>query len=67
MVTCDYSPFSISFQPRMPFYLFPYDHDAIDVIIGTCCLEYRLALLYEDKDFDPMEKHLKLEIVKVRA
>jgi hypothetical protein len=39
----------------------------IDVIIGTFCLEYRLALLHEDKDFDPMEKHLKLEIVKVRA
>ena len=42
-------------------------HKTIDVIIGTFCLHYHLALLHDDKDFDPMEKHLKLEILKVRA
>jgi predicted nucleic acid-binding protein len=35
----------------------------IDVIIGTFCLNYQLALLHDDRDFDPMEKYLNLKIV----
>jgi predicted nucleic acid-binding protein len=35
----------------------------IDVMIGTFCIHYRLPLLYEDKDFDPMVKLLGLRIV----
>jgi hypothetical protein len=42
-------------------------HKTIDVIIATFCLHHRLALLHADKDFDSMEKHLKLDIVKVQA
>ena len=35
----------------------------IDVIIGTFCIHYRLPLLHDDKDFDPMVKFLGLKIV----
>lgn len=36
----------------------------IDVMIGTYCIENRLPLLYSDKDFDPMVKHVGLERVR---
>lgn len=36
----------------------------IDVMIGTYCIENRLPLLYSDKDFDPMVKHIGLERVR---
>jgi predicted nucleic acid-binding protein len=32
----------------------------IDVIIATWCIENRVALLHNDRDFDVMEKHLGL-------
>ncbi len=32
----------------------------IDVMIGTYCIANRLPLLYSDRDFDPMVKHLGL-------
>ncbi len=35
----------------------------IDVMIGTFCIHYRLPLLHDDKDFDPMVKFLGLKIV----
>ncbi|MBZ0256345.1 PIN domain nuclease [bacterium] len=35
----------------------------IDVIIGSYCIFHNLYLLYEDKDFDPMAKFLKLKTV----
>jgi predicted nucleic acid-binding protein len=35
----------------------------IDVMIGTFCLNYQLPILYQDKDFDPMVKFLKLKAV----
>lgn len=35
----------------------------IDVMIGTFCIHYRLPLLHDDRDFDPMVKLLKLKIV----
>ena len=36
----------------------------IDMIIGTFCIETNLPLLHQDRDFDPMEKHLKLKVVR---
>jgi predicted nucleic acid-binding protein len=35
----------------------------IDVIIGTFCIQHRLALLHDDRDFDPLVKFLGLKIV----
>lgn len=32
-----------------------------DIIIGTFCIEHRHSLLHEDRDFEPMEKHLGLK------
>lgn len=36
-----------------------------DVMIATVCLEADFALLHNDRDFDPMEKHLGLRVIKV--
>ena len=33
-----------------------------DIIIGTYCIEYRHALLHDDRDFAPMTEHLGLII-----
>jgi predicted nucleic acid-binding protein len=33
-----------------------------DIIIGTYCIERDHALLHDDRDFDPMEKHLGLHV-----
>ncbi|WP_447971058.1 type II toxin-antitoxin system VapC family toxin [Nitrospira sp. M1] len=35
----------------------------IDVMIGTYCLEKHIPLLYADRDFDPMVRHLGLQSV----
>ena len=35
----------------------------IDVIIGTFCIETESSLLHCDRDFDPLEKHLKLTVI----
>jgi hypothetical protein len=35
----------------------------IDVIIATFCVENNLPLLHNDKDFEPMVRHLKLETI----
>jgi len=35
----------------------------IDVMIGTFCIHYRLPLLHDDRDFDPMEKFLGLDVI----
>ena len=32
----------------------------IDLLIGTWCIEYRLPLLHNDRDFRPMVRHLGL-------
>ncbi|UCE71287.1 MAG: PIN domain nuclease [Nitrospiraceae bacterium] len=37
----------------------------IDVLIGTFCIHNNFALLHNDKDFDPLEKHLKLKVMKI--
>ncbi len=36
----------------------------VDVIIATFCIANGLALLHDDRDFEPMEKHLNLKVVK---
>ncbi|MHB1390133.1 MAG: type II toxin-antitoxin system VapC family toxin [Thermoleophilia bacterium] len=35
----------------------------IDVMIGTFCIQNHIHLLHGDRDFEPMEKHLKLRTV----
>jgi predicted nucleic acid-binding protein len=35
----------------------------VDVIIGTFCIQHRLPLLHDDRDFDPMVKYLGLTVV----
>lgn len=36
----------------------------IDVLIGTFCIENGIWLLHNDRDFDPMEEHLGLKVVR---
>ena len=36
----------------------------IDVIIATFCIENNFQLIHNDRDFDPMEKHLGLIVRK---
>ena len=35
----------------------------IEVMIGTFCIHYRLPLLHDDRDFDPMVKFLGLKTI----
>lgn len=37
----------------------------IDVMIGTFCIHHRISLLHDDRDFDPMVKHLGLDVIGV--
>lgn len=36
----------------------------IDMIIATFCVRHSLSLLHNDRDFDPMQRHLGLRVVK---
>ncbi|MFH0976998.1 MAG: PIN domain nuclease [Spirochaetota bacterium] len=36
----------------------------IDVIIATFCIKNNFPLIHNDKDFDPMEQHLGLKVIK---
>ena len=36
----------------------------IDVMIGTFCIHHDISLLYDDRDFDPLAKHLSLKTIK---
>ncbi len=36
----------------------------IDVIIGTFCMLQGMPLLHADRDFDPMEQHLGLRVLR---
>ena len=36
----------------------------IDLIIGTICIEAGLSLLHCDRDFDSLEKYLKLKVFR---
>ncbi len=38
---------------------------SIDVMIGTFCIYHNFYLLHNDKDFDPMEKYLKLKVMRI--
>ena len=38
---------------------------AIDVMIGTFCIHNQLTLLHDDRDFDPLVKHLGLEVISL--
>ncbi|MCL2834330.1 MAG: PIN domain nuclease [Treponema sp.] len=35
-----------------------------DIIIGTFCIENELPLLHSDRDYEPMERYLGLQIYK---
>jgi predicted nucleic acid-binding protein len=36
----------------------------MDVMIGTFCIHYKIPCLYQDKEFDPMVKFLKLKTIE---
>jgi predicted nucleic acid-binding protein len=36
----------------------------VDVIIGTFCLHYGFSLLHDDRDFEPLVRHLGLRVIK---
>jgi len=36
----------------------------IDVIIATFCIENDFRLIHNDRDFDPMEQHLGLKVLR---
>ena len=36
----------------------------IDTMIATFCIENKLTLLHNDKDFTPFVKHLKLKVIQ---
>lgn len=37
----------------------------IDVMIGTFCIHHHFSLLHDDRDFDPLEKYLKLKTIRI--
>ncbi len=37
----------------------------IDVMIGTFCIHHNFALLHNDRDFNTIEKHLNLKVIKI--
>ena len=37
----------------------------IDVVIGTFCIQNQFALIYCDRDFDPMVQYLGLETIDI--
>lgn len=37
----------------------------IDVMIGTFCIHHHIFLLHDDRDFDPIEKYLKLKTIRI--
>jgi predicted nucleic acid-binding protein len=39
------------------------DGKTIDTIIATYCIENKLPLLHSDKDFQPFQEHLKLQVI----
>lgn len=36
----------------------------IDMVIGTFCIENDISLLHQDRDFQPMEEYLNLNVIK---
>ena len=37
---------------------------SIDVLIATFCIDENMVLLHNDRDFEPVEKHLGLRVLK---
>ncbi len=37
----------------------------IGIIIGTFCISNGLSLLHDDRDFDLLERHLKLKVIRI--
>ena len=37
----------------------------VDMIIGTFCIENNHPLLHDDKDFEPLVKHLELKVLRL--
>ena len=35
----------------------------VDLIIGTFCIEHGHTLLHDDRDFEPMRAHLRLQVL----
>ncbi|MFM9864166.1 MAG: PIN domain nuclease [Micropepsaceae bacterium] len=35
----------------------------VDLIVGTYCIQHALPLLHNDRDYDPMAKHLGLRVL----
>jgi predicted nucleic acid-binding protein len=42
------------------------DHQTIDVIIATACINWNFELLHNDRDFDALQKILGLRVVLER-
>ena len=36
--------------------------ELVDLVIGTFCIEHGLALLHADREFEPMQRHLGLQV-----
>ena len=36
-----------------------------DVMIGTFCIQYHFSLLHDDRDFEPIEKYLRLKAIRI--
>jgi len=39
---------------------------AVDCMIAAAAIQHRIPLLHNDRDFDPIEKHCGLKVVKLR-
>lgn len=39
----------------------------IDMLVGTFCIQNGLRLLHDDRDFDPMQAHLGLQVLRPKV
>jgi len=71
LIYCDMLGKDIALKSAMNFRLLRKNGITIrktaDIIIGTFCIEHELPLLHNDKDFEPMEKYLGLQVYKTDA
>jgi len=71
LIYCDMLGKDIALKSAMNFRLLRKNGITIrktaDIIIGTFCIEHALSLLHNDRDFDPMEKYLGLQVYKTEA
>jgi len=68
LIYCDMLGYDIALKSAMNFRFLRKNGITIrktaDIIIGTFCIEHEIPLLHNDRDFDPMEKHLGLRVYK---